>query len=64
MLELDKINKYEVFVGISDTGGFYLYTNNYTITHRKVILLAYNGIAVRKNSNTLYKSTFVPDIYI
>ncbi len=64
MLELDKINKYEVFEGISDMGGFYLYTNNYTIRYRKVILLAYNGIAVRKNNNTLYKSTFVPDIYI
>ena len=63
MLKLDKIEKNELFVGKSKLGGLYLYRNDYTITHRKVILLAYNGIAVRKNNNTLYKSTFVPDIY-
>lgn len=64
MLKLDKIKKYELFVGKSKLGGQYLYCNDYTIAYRKVILLAYNGIAVQKNNNTLYKSTFVPDIYI
>ena len=63
MLELEKINKYEAFVGISDRGNLYLYPNDYTITQMKVILL-YNGIAIQKNNDTFYKSTFVPDIYI
>lgn len=64
MLKLDKIEKYELFVGKTELGGRYLYCKDYNIVHRKVISLAYNGLAIRKGKYTLYKGEFVPDIYI
>ena len=63
MLKLSKIEKHELFLGKTELGGLYLYCNDSTLC-RKVILLAYNGIAVQKGNYTLYKGKFVPDIYI